>query len=90
MEMEGISSRPIPTFDGNDYPLWNSFIETYLKTLGVDVWLSIINGYKVPKNTPIDPDEKNLFSYNSKSLYMIIGGLSRTIKSKLMTRTIAK
>lgn len=90
MEMECISSRTILVFDGNDYPLWSSCMEIYLKDLGVDVWLSIINGHKVPKNPPIDPDEKKLFSWNSKALHTIMCGLSRTVKSKEMTYTTAK
>lgn len=60
MEMEDISSRKLLVFDGNDYQLWNNCMETYLNVLGVDFSFSIINGYKVPKNPPIDLDEKKL------------------------------
>lgn len=44
-------------------------METYLKALGVDVWLSIVNGYKVPKNAPADPDD-NKFSIVIQKLFM--------------------
>jgi hypothetical protein len=82
--MEGHIPNGIPPFDGNNYAYWSNKIQTYLTTLGVDIWLSVVNGYKVPKNTPTDPDEKKLMSCNSKARHVIISGLTPTISSKVM------
>ena len=65
-------------------------MENYLKALGVDAWLAFFNGYQVPKNPPIDIDQTKLFSCNSKPPHIIMDGFSRTIKSKVMSCTIAK
>lgn len=88
--MEAISYRTIMIFDENEYPLWNNCMETYLKAVRVDVWLSIVNGYKVPKNPSTDLDEKKFFNCNSKDLHAIIGRFLRTINSKVMSCTKAK
>lgn len=65
-------------------------METYLKDLGLDVQLTIINGQEVTKIPPIDHAEKNLCSYNSKSLHTDMGGFSITIKSEVMSCTTTK
>jgi len=80
-QMEGISSRSISVFDGNDYSLWSNIMETIFKSLGVDACLSIVNRYKTPKNPPTNPNEMKLFGSNSKSPHAIISGFSRTIKT---------
>jgi hypothetical protein len=46
--MEGHIPNGIPSFDGNNYAYWRNKIQTYLIDLGVDIWLSIVNGYEVP------------------------------------------
>jgi hypothetical protein len=49
--MEGHIPNGIPPFDGNNYAYWRDIMQTYLTTLGVDIWLSVFNGYKFPKTT---------------------------------------
>ena len=65
-------------------------MKTYLTTLGVDIWYSVLNGYVIPKNAPTDPNEKKLMSFNSKSRHVILGELAPTIASKVMGYNIAK
>ena len=84
MEGQGHIPNGIPPFDGNNYAYWRNKIQTYLTTLGVDVWLSIVNGQKVPKNTPTDLDENKLMRCNSKARHVIISGLTPTISRKVM------
>jgi hypothetical protein len=59
-------------------------MKNYLTTLRVDILISVVNGYKVFKNTPIHLDEKKLMSCNSKARHVIISGLTSTISSKVM------
>jgi hypothetical protein len=65
-------------------------MQTYLTALGVGIWLSVFNGYKVPKNTPTDPDEKKLMRCNSKPRHVIISGLTPTVSSKVMSWSTTK
>jgi len=51
----------------------------------VDIWLLVFNGYKVPKITPTDPDEKKLMSCNANSRHVILGRFKPTIASKVMS-----
>jgi hypothetical protein len=52
--LEGFSSNMILIFYGNNYALWSNRMQTYLLDIGVDAWLSIVNGYKSSKTPPID------------------------------------
>jgi hypothetical protein len=65
-------------------------VQTYLTTLGVYIWYSVVNGYVIPKNAPTDPNEKNLMSCNSKSIHFILGALAPTISSKVIGCNTAK
>jgi hypothetical protein len=65
-------------------------VKTYLTTLGVDIWYSVVNGYVIPNNAPTDPNEKKLMSCNSKSRHVILGALAPTIASKVMGCNTAK
>jgi hypothetical protein len=82
--MEGHIPNDIPPFGGNNYAYWSKKMKTFLTTLGVDIFLSVFNCYKVPKNTLIDLDENNLLSCNSKDWHAIIIGLRPTVSSKVM------
>ena len=50
--MEGNILNGIPPFDGSNFEYWSNIMETYLKSLGEDVWFSVSLGYnslKKPK-----------------------------------------
>ena len=58
-------------------------MKNYLTNLGVDIWYSVVNGYVVPNNALINPNEKKLMSCNSKSIHVILGALEPTIARKV-------
>ena len=65
-------------------------MQTYLLTIGVDVWLSVANGYKSSKNTPTDPDEKKTCCCNYKARHNILNTLSPTVQAKVICCNSAK
>jgi hypothetical protein len=65
-------------------------MKTYLTTLGVGIWLLVVNDYKVSKNTSSNPDENKLMSCNSKARNVIMSGLTPTVSSKVMGCSKAK
>jgi hypothetical protein len=50
----------------------------------VDIWLSVVNGYEVPKVAPTDPNGKKLMSSDSKARHVFLSGLTPTVSSKVM------
>ena len=53
-------SNGIQIFDGINYAYWSDRVKTYLTTLGVDIWYSVVNGYVIPKNAPTDQMRRSL------------------------------
>ena len=51
---------------------------------GFDVWDNIVNGYKVPKNTPTNLIKRKACEYNAKAVNAILGGLPKTKFVKVM------
>jgi hypothetical protein len=47
--MEGNIPNGIPPFDGSNFEYWKNRMETYLKALGADVWISVASGYNASK-----------------------------------------
>jgi hypothetical protein len=80
----------IQRYDGRNYAYWSDTVKTYLTSLGVYIWYSVVNGYVIPNNAPTDPNEKNLMSYNSKSRHVILGAFPPTTTSKVMGYNTAK
>jgi hypothetical protein len=58
MEGQGHIPNGIPPFDRNNYAYYITITLIYLAYLGVNIWLSVVNGFKVQKNTTTDLDEK--------------------------------
>jgi hypothetical protein len=83
-------SNGIQRFYGRNYAYWSDRVKTYLTSLGVDIWYSVVNGHVIPNNAPTDPNEKKLMSCNSKSRHVIIGALAPTISRKLMGSSTSK
>jgi hypothetical protein len=48
--MEDNIPNGIPPFDGSNFEYWSNGMETYLKYLGEDVWLSVSSGYNALRN----------------------------------------
>lgn len=87
---ESVSSNTILIFDGNNYALWRNRMKTYLLSIRVDVWLSVENRYKPPKNPPTDLDEKKACNCNYKARHNILNALSPTIHSKVISFNSSK
>ena len=77
-------------FDGNNYALQSNRVQNYLLDLGVDVWISVVNGYKSSKTPPTDPDEKKTFRCNYKARHNILNALSPTVQAKVICCNSAK
>lgn len=58
--------------------------------IGVDVWISVENGYKPSKTPPIDPNEKKVCNCNYKEMHNILNELSPTIQIKVICYTTTK
>jgi hypothetical protein len=80
----------IVPFDEDNYSYWSNRMQTYLTDLGVDIWLRIVNSYKVPKNASTNPDEKKLMISNSKARHIILSGLTPKFSSKVMACNTTK
>ena len=83
-------SNGIQKFDRRNNAYLSDRVKTYLTAFGVDIWYSVVNGYVIPNNAPIDPNEKNLMSCNSKARHVILAALAPTIASKVMGCSTAK
>ena len=65
-------------------------MKTYLLAIGVDVWISIVNGYKSSKTPPTNPDEKKACSCNYKARHNILNTLSPIVQAKVICCNSAK
>ena len=52
----------IQRFDGRNYAYSSDRVKTYLTSLAVDIWYSVVNGYVIPKNAPTDRNVKKLMT----------------------------
>jgi hypothetical protein len=55
-----------------------SRMKTYLMSLGMEVWQSVVDGYKIPTTLPTDEAGKKYYYSNEKSMNVIQGGLAET------------
>jgi hypothetical protein len=80
--MEGNIPNGIPPFDGRNFEYWKNRMETYLKALGEDVWISVSSGYNASKkpNTAAQKEEKR---NNKLAIDTILDGLTYSVKSKV-------
>jgi hypothetical protein len=80
--MEDKIPNGIPPFDGRNFEYWSNRMETYLKSLGADVWFSVALGYnalKKPKTTAQKEAKRN----NKLAIDTILDGLTDSMKSKV-------
>lgn len=59
-------------------------MQTYISSLGFDVWMSVKNGYTFPSVPPTDRDAKKGYENNVKAKHVILSGLSNNEFVKLM------
>lgn len=84
MERNESASSKAPMVDGVNYAFWSRTMETYLSSLGCDVWMLVVNGYTVLNNPPIEPDAKREYENNDKAKNDILSGLSENYLLKVM------
>ena len=100
---EGASNSRPPYFDGEDYAYWKARMSTYLISLGVRVWRSVLYGYELPiiedavtkKSRPKLDSEWNTgdndsFEANSRALGAIYGALRKSEFSRISSCSTAK
>jgi hypothetical protein len=72
----------IQPFDGSNFEYWNNRMETYLKSLGADVWFSVASGYNALKK-PKTATQKEAKRNNKLAIDTILDGLTDSVKSKV-------
>ena len=89
MAGEGYSGHA-PKFDGFDFILWKRRMQSYLGSLGYDVWVSVLNGYTEPEGGPVDSEAKKAYCYNQKAVNAIFSALDKSMMAKVMDCDSAK
>jgi hypothetical protein len=87
--MEGNTPNGIPPFDGSNFEYWKNRMETYLKALGEDVWISVASGYNSSKK-PKTATQKEAKRNNKLAIDTILDGLTDSVKSKVGSCASAK
>jgi hypothetical protein len=87
--MEGNIPNGIPPFDGSNFEYWKNRMETYLKALGADVWISVASGYNASKK-PKSAAQKEAKRNNKLAIDTILDGLTDSVKSKVGSCASAK
>ena len=87
--MEGNIPNGIPPFDGSNFEYWKNRMETYLKALGADVWISVASGYNASKK-PKTAAQKEAKRNNKLAIDTILDGLTDSVKSKVGSCASAK
>lgn len=65
-------------------------MNTYIMSLGIDIWLSVENGYQVSKTLPIDLNGKENYLNNAKTNNVMLFGLTYTEIFKVMNYKCTK
>lgn len=76
-ESQDAYSSKIPVFDGTNYAFWKVRMESYLMSIGVDVWSYVLVDYDVPDVPATDAYGKKLYVNNAKAKNYILFGLSQ-------------
>jgi hypothetical protein len=80
--MEDKIPNGIPPFYGSNFECWSNRMETYLKSLGADVWFSVSSGYNALKKLKTTT-EKEAKRNNKLAIDTILDGLTDSVKSKV-------
>ena len=81
---EGSSSNRAPFFKGDNYGFWKIRMETYISSLGMDVWDAVKNGYTTPVVPPTDAAGKKEFLDDAKAKNALMCGLVDSELVKVM------
>ena len=80
--MEDTIPNGIPAFYGSNFEYWSNIMETYLKSIGEDIWFSISSGYNALKK-PKTVAQKEAKRNNKIAIDTILDGLTDSMKSKV-------
>ena len=70
--------RDVPRFDGSNYVYWSKRMSAYLVSQGYDIWKSVRDGYKEPKDGPTTNKKIEEYENNVGAVNAILAGLSET------------
>ena len=80
--MEEKIPNGIPPFDGSNFEYWSNRMETYLKSLKENVWLSFASIYNAFKK-PMTGAQKEAKRNNKLEIDTILDGLRDSVKYKV-------
>jgi hypothetical protein len=80
--MEDNIPNEILPFYGSNFEYWSNIMETYLKSLGANVWLSVASGYNSLKKLKT-VTQKETKRNNQLAINIILDGLTDSVKSKV-------
>ena len=83
-------SMKVPTFDGEDFVFWKIRMKSYLMSIGLEVLELAKEGYDVPKTTPIEAEDMNIYWEHAKALNALQAGVSKKVLAKALSCTSAK
>jgi hypothetical protein len=86
---EGTSTNKAPLFNGTNFAFWKVRMRTYIMDLGADVWDVVDTSYVKPV-VLANKDDKIEFSFNAKSMNVILSGLAAIEFVKFMHLESAK
>lgn len=66
-ESQDAYSSKILIFDGTNYSFRKVRIKSYLMSLGVDVWSSVLVDYDLPNVPPTNANGQKLYGNNAKA-----------------------
>jgi hypothetical protein len=78
--MEDTIPNGIPPFNGRNFEYWSNRMETYLKSLGTDVWFSVASRYNALKK-PKTASQKEAKRNNKLAIDTILDGLTNSVGS---------
>ncbi|XP_043699838.1 uncharacterized protein LOC122650492 [Telopea speciosissima] len=87
---EGSSSNKAPLFDGTNYAFWKLQMQTYLRSLSYDVWMSVETGYTLVEGPLTENAQKKAYENDSKAQNALMSGLVDSDLVKVMGCTTAK
>ena len=83
-QQQGMSSKIVPLFTGDDYAFWRISMKSHLMALGFDIWKYVEHGYIAPSSAPTDVAAKKLCNDYSRGFKAILSGLSINVFVKVM------
>ena len=84
MKRNNMYKHGIPQFYEQKYALWIRRMKTYIQGHGVEIWQSIVDGYKEPAVPPTSKRAIQLGQNNSKATNELLNGLGELVYNKFM------